>query len=127
MAQHASLTPERWAAFSLDQQVLMIGNEMHRAGKLGAAQDRGRLGHSYARVLQLVDLTIQVHARRSLRRELLRWRDLVAALYVAPESDAAAHVAAFRSLLRFTPEASRQLAALSSPATGRATGSGQFA
>lgn len=30
MTQHASLSPERWAAFSLDQQILMIGNEMNR-------------------------------------------------------------------------------------------------
>lgn len=124
MAQHASLTPERWAAFSLDQQVLMIGNEMNRAGKLVEARDRGRLRHSYERVLQLADLTIQVQARGSLRRELLRWRDLIAALYAAPEGDAAAHVAAFRCLLRFTPEASRQLQALSSSAPRRAAGSG---
>ena len=26
MTQHASLSPERWSAFSLDQQILMIGN-----------------------------------------------------------------------------------------------------
>ena len=29
MTQHASLTLERWAAFSRDQQVLMIANEMN--------------------------------------------------------------------------------------------------
>ncbi len=112
MMQHASLTRARWAAFSLDQQVLMIGNEMNRAGKLLAERDRERLRHSYERVLQLVDLTIEVDARRSLRREVLRWRDLIAALYAAPEADPAAHAAAFRCLLRFTPEASKQLGAL---------------
>src|SRR3990170_948961 len=76
MAQHASLPPERWAGFSLDQQVLMIGNEMNRAAKLGDARDRGRLRSAYERVFQLVDLTVQVQARRSLRRELLRWREV---------------------------------------------------
>lgn len=30
MPQHASLTPERWSASTLDQQILMIGNEMNQ-------------------------------------------------------------------------------------------------
>jgi hypothetical protein len=109
MTQHASLAPERWNAFSLDQQVLMIANEMNRAAKLAGPEDRERLRNAYARVLQLTDLTIMVRPRRALRREMLRWRDLVAALYVAPASDPEAHAAAMRSLLRFTPMASHQL------------------
>ena len=109
MPQHTSLSPERWSAFTIDQQVLMIGNEMNRAAKLMGPADRERLRSSYERVLQLTDLTIRVQARRGLRRELLRWRDLVAQLYVQAESDPAGHTAAFRCLLRFTPEASRQI------------------
>ncbi len=108
MGQHAGLSPERWAAFSLDHQVLMIANEMNRAAKLMAPSDRERLRTAYERILQLTDLTVEVNGRRTLRRELLRWRDLVAALYVAPASDPAAHAAAFRALLRLTPEASKQ-------------------
>ena len=84
-------------------------NEMNRAAKLMDPVDRERLRHAYERVLALADLTIQVHARRGLRRELVRWRDLVARLYVATEGDPAAHAAAFRVLLRFSPEASRQI------------------
>jgi hypothetical protein len=109
MAHHAGLSPERWAAFSLDQQVLMVANEMNRAAKLMAPTDRERLRGSYARVLQLTDLTVQAGGRAALRRELLRWRDLVAALYVAPAADPDAHTAAFRALLRLTPEASKQI------------------
>ena len=109
MRQHSSLTPERWAAFTLDQQVLMIGNEMNRAAKLMAPADRERLLGCYERVLALTDLTIRVNTRRGLRRELLRWRDLVAQLYVEQESMPAAHAEAFRCLLLFTPEASRQI------------------
>ena len=112
MAQHAGLSPERWAAFSLDQQVLMIANEMNRAGKLMAPADRERLRSAYERMLQLADLTVQVSSRRALRRELLRWRDLVAALYVAPGPDPAAHAEVFRALLQLTPEASKQLSLL---------------
>jgi hypothetical protein len=109
MTQHASLSPARWSAFSLDQQILMIGNEMNRAMRLLRPADRASLALAYERVLRLVDLTVEVQPRRNLRRELLRWRDLIAALYVRPEGDPAAHAAAFRCLLLFTPEAARQI------------------
>lgn len=82
---------------------------MNRAGKLMGPDDRERRRSSYERALRLTDLTIEAHARRGLRRELLRWRDLVAQLYVDPEPRPAAHDDAFRALLRFSPEASRQI------------------
>ena len=109
MTQHSGLSPERWAAFSLDQQILMIGNEMNRAAKLMSEENRPRRLRSYERILQLADLTIAAHVRHGLRRELLRWRDLVAALYIAPDADPAAHKAAFRVLLLLTPTAARQI------------------
>ena len=109
MTQHASLSPERWAAFSLDQQILMIGNEMNRAMRLMRPEDRERLVSSYERVLRLTDLTIEVNPRPALRRELLRWRDLIAELYIRPASDLADHAAAFRALLLFTPTAAQQI------------------
>lgn len=101
--------------FTLDQQIIMIANEMNRAGKLLAPEDRARLLNGYERVLELTDLTIIAPIRAPLRRELLRWRDLIAALYVAPASDARAHAAAFRVLLRFTPQASALLATHADP------------
>ena len=109
MSQHASLTPERWASFTLDQQLLMIGNEMHRAGKLMGADDRLRLGHAYERALALTDLTILTHTQHGIRRELLRWRDLIARLYVEAAGHPVAHEQAFRALLLFSPETARQI------------------
>lgn len=109
MTQHASLTPESWARFDLDRQVLMIANEMNRALRLFRPEDRPSLLRTYERVLRLVDLTVATQPRPSLRRELLRWRDLVAALYVAPEPEEPAHRQAFRCLLQFTPAASKQI------------------
>jgi hypothetical protein len=44
-----------------------------------------------------------------LLRELLRWRDLIAALYIADAPAPAAHRAAFEVLLRFTPAAAAQI------------------
>ena len=109
MSQHAGLTFERWSSFTLDQQILMIGNEMNRAGKLPGPDDLERRSSAYERVLYLTDLTIQSHERRGLRRELLRWRDLVARLFIDSELKPEAHAEAFRTLLWFTPEASRQI------------------
>jgi hypothetical protein len=107
--QHGSLTPERWSQFSLDQRILMIGNEMHRCAKLFAPEDRARLLSGYERVLRLTDLTVGCRPRRALLRELLRWRDVIAALYIAEEPAPAAHRAAFEVLLRFTPAAAAQI------------------
>jgi hypothetical protein len=112
MSQHAGLSRERWERFSVDQQVLMIANEMNRAAKLMDACDRGRCLSAYERILQLTDLTIDCGPRWALRRELLRWRDLVAALYIGSAADPGAHRATFRALLRLTPETSKQLALL---------------
>src|SRR3990167_1536105 len=112
-----------------EEQKQRIIRENFKAGIITLDEMRIDLGLPIATdeqrtVFQLVDLTVQVQALRSLRRELLRWRDLIAALYVAPESDPDAHAAAFRCLLRFTPEASKQLSALSPPARGRDAGPG---
>jgi hypothetical protein len=107
--QHAALSIERWSKIPLEQQILMIANEMNRASKLLGPEDRGRLAGSYERVLRLVDLTIETRERRGLRRELLRWRDLVAALYRSPDSDPALHRDAFRCLLQLNPTAARQI------------------
>ncbi len=109
MTQHASLTAERWGRFSLDEQVLMIANEMQRASALLSPRDRTSRQRAYERVLRLVDLTVATQPKRTLRRELLRWRDLVAALYVAPEEAPEAHREAFRCLLQLRPAASRQI------------------
>jgi hypothetical protein len=109
MAQHAGLAPERWASFTSDQQLLMIANEMNRGAKLMAAADRERLKSSYARALQLTDLTVAARREHGFRRELLRWRDLVARLWLEPGSDPGAHRDALRCLLRFTPVTARQI------------------
>jgi len=109
MTQHAGLSAERWAKFNLDQQVLMIANEMQRASALLSPDHDHSLRLAYERVLRLLDLTVGAHSAHTLRRELLRWRDLVAALYVAPHADPVAHREAFRCLLRMRPEASRQI------------------
>lgn len=112
MTQHAGLTPDRWARFTHPQRVLMIANEMNRAGRLTGSGDAASRRLSYERILRLADLTIAVAERRAVRRELLRWRDLVAALYLETEARPHDHRKAFRALLQQTPESARQISAL---------------
>jgi hypothetical protein len=117
--QHAGLTAERWAAFPFAQQVVMIGNEMNR-GLFHLEHHAWEMARaSYERVLTLVDLTVGLPISTSRRRELLRWRDLVASLYLEDAPPAGGHIEAFRCLLRLTPEASRQIAELPALADGR--------
>ena len=115
VAQHGALSEQRWSEFTLDQQVLMIANEMNRARKLMGADDRTHLQNCYERVLRLVDLTVRVHRRPGLWKELLRWRDLIAELYVAPASAPEAHDDALRCVLTLTPTAYQQLPLLFQP------------
>lgn len=107
--QHAGLTAERWGGFSFDHQVLMVGNEMNRAMHLLEAGEWTGARRCYERILQLVDLTAAATPSASRRREILRWRDLTAALYLDARPSLHAHQAAFRCLLRFTPVASAQI------------------
>jgi hypothetical protein len=109
MTQHASLSPERWVAFDRGQQLMMIANEMNRASSLTNVADLDRFRRCYERLLRLVDLTVEVNANRALRRELLRWRELAAALYISPEPSLTEHRALFRALLLFNPATAKQI------------------
>jgi hypothetical protein len=109
--QHSSLSHEKWSQFTLDEQILMISNEMNRARKHLESSNAARLRNCYERVLNLTDLTIRANSKPTLLRELLRWRDLIAELFVSAQStipEAEDHKQAFKVLLLFTPEASKQ-------------------
>lgn len=112
MTQYASLPPERWARFDLGQQILQIGAEMQRAMKYLRLERSLQLRACYERALGLVDLTVQVQDIPGLRRELLRWREVVAELYLRDEPDPRAHRQALRVLLWLHPESAKQIAVL---------------
>lgn len=94
----------------------MIGNEMNRATGFVDPSSSPSLRACYERVLRLTDLTVEVNPVWTLRRELLRWRDLIAAAYLDAAAgaglDADAHRAASRALLQLRPVAARQIAFL---------------
>jgi hypothetical protein len=115
LTQHTSLDGTRWSQFDLDQQILMIANEMNRGVRLAKAHQSEALKRGYERVLRLTDLTAGLDLRDALRRELLRWRGLVAELFLQEEVDPARHEAAFRLLLQLRPVPSRQIPLLLRP------------
>ncbi len=114
MTQHSMLTAERWAKFDRGEQLLQIGAEMQRATRFVRA---GRLDYAYARagyerVLRLVDLTVEVQAGPSLRRELLRWREFVAELYLSEAPSPTEHCLALKTLLQLHPTSAAQIESL---------------
>lgn len=126
MSQHGSLTPERWSRFTLDQRILMIANELQRATRWLVPAELEARTLCYERALRLTDLTIATTDRPRLRRELLRWRDLIALLYTQSDPDETAHSSALRALLQLTPVAARQVEHLTAarPADAQRPGSG---
>jgi hypothetical protein len=109
VTQHAALTEERWRAFREPQRILMIANEMERGRRFLVPGEERSLKLGYERVLRLVDLTVGVTDRNGLRRELLRWRDIVAELFLAATPDRAMHESALRVLLLFSGESASEL------------------
>jgi hypothetical protein len=85
----------------------MIANEMNRASRLFGPDDHGRLANAYERVLRLADLTVRCQPSRSLRRELLRWRELAGSVYLEPDEQL--HRDLLRALLLLTPESAKQV------------------
>ena len=111
-SQHTKLSSDRWAGFSYEQQILMIANEVHRTARLIELGAWAQVHTALERVLQLTDLTISCASSLSRRRELLRWRDLAAALYLQEQPDVELHQDMFLCLLQFTPTAFQQTTAL---------------
>jgi hypothetical protein len=109
MSQHADLDEARWSRFDLDQQLLMIGNEMNRTTRFAARGDADAVRRGYERVLRLTDLTVACRPRPALRRELLRWREVVAGMYASVAPDPVAHRLAFRVLLQLRPATAKQI------------------
>ncbi|MBW6455040.1 MAG: hypothetical protein K0A98_04065 [Trueperaceae bacterium] len=112
MTQHAGLSLDRWRRFDRGQQVLMIANEMLRTSRRMGHEDAGARRLGYERVLNLTDLTIVATDHRSFRRELWRWRDLAAELYLEATPRPDRHAQALRALLLLEVHAARQLTLL---------------
>jgi len=103
MCEHDEWTLERWAQFSLDEQILRIANEMNSAiGSMGEPDVEHRQA-CYARALRWVDLTLGLGPRPGLCRELGLWRSVIADLHARAACEPETHRIAFMLLLQLRP------------------------
>jgi hypothetical protein len=105
---HKTLSPEKWKTNSFSRQILMIANEINRAGIWTKKNDLVEAMHCYARALELIRLTVEVLEKRKILREILRFRDIVACSYLKPP-DIQKNVKMKNVLLAFDPECYRLL------------------
>jgi hypothetical protein len=98
---------ERWQDFSLRQQILMIVNELQRAGNWIKKQDKEEAARAYERAFELVDMTVECAGRRTLIKELLRWRELLAAEYSSDEYKEKENDKLLTVLITLSPDAYR--------------------
>ena len=80
---HNSLK-ERFIEFPVHQHLLMICNELNRAGNL--LNDTQEYKHCLERALELLDYSVISGVWRSKYKEILRARGLIAHSYLSPPS-----------------------------------------
>ena len=105
---HKNLDSKKWANFPIEKQIFMIANELQRLltcikNDISFATQKERIEC----VFELVDLTISVQ-NGHFRYELLRWREVFAALYLLDEENlkkSYAHIELLlRTLLQLNPK-----------------------
>jgi hypothetical protein len=79
---HKTLSLEKWNSFPFSRQILMIANELNRAGVWIGKNDFQEAKLCYERALELLWLTISVLKDKKKLRELLRFRGIVAFSYL---------------------------------------------
>lgn len=102
---HKTLTPLKWVRFSSSQQILMVANELNRAKNSLLRGDKEETKECYERAMELLDLTICVCQNRNKRRELLRFRELLGAEYLAAEEDVSSIETLTRALVLLDKDA----------------------
>ena len=75
---HPELAAGRWFTFSLAAQLGNVGSEYERALSWKERGDQNRFEHAFARLLELLDMTISDPRWKNHRlRELTRLRELI--------------------------------------------------
>jgi hypothetical protein len=104
---HKSLNSEKWNRFPLENQILMIGSEFARAKNLRPDGIWGEVQQCYERAFELLDLCAQDPKWLSRLRELLRFREMLGALYLEPSKQGPEFMSLYRTLMNWTASTSR--------------------
>ena len=106
LLQHKNLTLEKWSRYPKAQQVVMIANELNRANNWIAKESIREVNSCYERALELTDLTTADSKwQGNARREMRRFREVLAALYHDSGKNAVLNTRLYRLLLQTVPDA----------------------
>lgn len=104
---HPTLTVERWCGLSRGKRILHILSELTRTKNALIHQEKQSAIYSLERALELADLTIEAADKNDAGqwlREFLRFRELLAELYIKPDKDSAEVVSLMKGLIDLDPE-----------------------
>jgi hypothetical protein len=88
---HKNLTIDKWSAFPIDRQILMIGCEFSRVTNAPPVGAEAAIRESYERAFELLDLCTEDAKWRPRLRELLRFREHLGELYLQSSPDSHLH------------------------------------
>ena len=77
------MTTEKWFSYPAFQQLLMIANELNRAQNALGKGDTENAIHAWERAFELTDLTVEDRKNHRLRKELLRFRELLGETFIS--------------------------------------------
>ena len=104
---HKSLTAEKWFNYPAFKQLLMIANELGRARSGLEAGDSGIAVHAWERAFELTDLTTEDPKNHHLRKEILRFRELLGEAFVTCDGELNDQL--LEGLIRMDAEAYRMM------------------
>jgi len=107
--QHSQLSADRWFALPVYQQLLMISNELNRAGNWIKKKDSHIVHSCYERALELTQLTIDDQRWRGNLKELCRFNELMAQLFVEQWYDYDFNLTLQKTLIALNPIAFNML------------------
>ena len=96
---HRGMTNERWGAQPRTKRILMIANELKRAGHCIGTGDAKALRECYDRGYELLSLEIPLARGTAGLKELLRFKEMLGELYLAAPPAASRNRAMLRALL----------------------------
>jgi hypothetical protein len=78
---HTNLTSEKWNSYPEFQQIIMIANEINRAGHWITKGSEKEMKNAYERAFELTDLITEDCKWRRKLKELIRFREVLAGMY----------------------------------------------
>jgi hypothetical protein len=104
---HKQMTPEKWAAYPMDRQILMIAGEFSRAQNLIGVTSLKSVRDCYERAMELLDLCTYDAKWTGRRRELLRFREAMGELYLAEPPSKSGNLMFYKVLMEWHPVTAR--------------------